>query len=345
MYWNFDREMQIKEKYRILNDLGEGGSAHVYKVRDEHIGREYAMKVMNKKGNHDIYREVQMLQKLEHRGLPSLHDVIETQDKMYIVMELAKGRTLNEYVRMKGKLTIKESIEIGKRICEIISYLHKQSLPVIHGDLKPQNIMIGEMGDVELLDFGSAFRQYEAAEVIYGTPGYAAYEVQEGKLFTQSDVYSFGRVLEFMLTGRTANLIPILHKRKNLRAYGVPKKICDIVCKCTKERPEERYQSGQEVLEALDKVKRPTTHLPGKALLYFSVGVRMLGAGVLGLCLYDYKMQEFTFLHFLFLLGCTLLIISFIIEKVAEKLYKTAILECECSIFISQGQKRIKTTL
>ncbi len=342
MYGDYNRTELIAEKYRVLGILGEGGFANVYLVSDEHIGKKYAMKVFQK-NYAENYREIEVLQRLEHKGLPTLHDVVETAGYVYVVMELVKGVTLKEYVERQGKLSVKETIRIAIRLCEVIGYLHQRLQPVIHGDLKPQNIMIGD-GEVCLIDFGGALMQQDMPDVIYATPGYAAPELKRGEVYTQSDVFSFGKVIEFMLTGREAfEHSPTMGRE--LKKYGVPAGLRKIVAKCTMEKEELRYQSCKELMDALQNNRKEIVQLPGHAMYVLAMVFRGIGALLYMSCLYFYKMDIRAHLAEVFIVSGMILLIGIFMNKIAERYYKTAILECECSVIVSQWDGRVKSFL
>jgi len=130
---------------------------------------------------HSLSNEINMLRALEHPGLPSLHDVFTEGNKIFIVMELVEGETLEQYVKARGKLSIKETLYITECLCETVGYLHSRSVPVVHGDLKPQNIIVRE-GRVSLVDLGGAMKIYGNSQICMGTPGYAPPELAQGKI-------------------------------------------------------------------------------------------------------------------------------------------------------------------
>ncbi len=323
-------------KYRVLQCIGSGGFSTVYKVEDVHIGKEFAMKVVkvSEKGNDNS--EPKLLIQLEHKGLPALHDAFYCGEELCIVMELAKGRNLKEYVEGKGKLMVKEGLLFGRELAEILKYLHSRPVPVIHGDLKPQNIMVDETG-LSLIDFGEAFLQYDARDVFFGTPGYAAPELKEGELFTQSDVYAFGMVLLFMLTGREPYLFEKQNLNRSLKCYGIPVKIRKIIEKCTKRQIFRRFQSGLELQEALLKTKGTMNHMGGQLLGEVSNILIIIGLFAMFLIFQSNMFLTKEAVVFFFVINIGILLFATVLGKIATKSYKTEILECECSIFVSQG--------
>ena len=345
MYGNRDRAEVIGEKYRILRVLGEGGFGRVYLVRDEHIDRMYAMKKQSLANEADYQKEIQMLGALKHPGLPELHDVITDEGFCYIIMENVKGMTLERYVKENGNLGIKETMRIAAGLCEIISYLHRRPVPVIHGDLKPSNIMIDE-GNVRLIDFGCALKAYSEAELKYGTPEYAAPEQQEGKICTGSDIYAFGKVMFYMLTGRTEVIKDSRRLNKTLKTYGIPAGVRKILLKCLQSDPKMRYQGGTELKEALGKIKHTGRQLPGLLAGYTATIIRSVGAGMVLYCLFYNKVSQSVGnlqvessinVKEFFILGLLVFLAAVPWDAIARSRYKTAVLECECSILVTEG--------
>lgn len=326
----------VKEtKYCLTESLGEGGFSCVYLVIDKHIGKEYALKVVEAKEEYKD-SEIKLLKNLKHEGLPDLHDVFMHKDYTCIVMEYIKGESLEQYVAKKGKLLPKEAMNLGKQLSEILCYLHSRNVPVIHGDLKPQNIMIQE-GRVRLIDFGSAFRQYDKKEHVYGTKGYASPEQYQNELFTQSDIYSFGMVMLYMLTGRQAYLFVDEITINELKRYGIPFRLRRIIMQCLSFEVNERFSGGKELKDALKKVKGMTRQLPGQCIAWISTLIRLFGMLSLLQGLFLWKQQYMQDIRCLFIGSVCVIILSYITESFSYKAYKTAILECECSLFVSEG--------
>ncbi len=341
-------ETKILERYIINKEIGTGGFSKVYEVYDTHVDKRYAMKIMlsvpvnafgqeekvKKEEEKRMLREIQMLRKLSHKGLPRLHDVFKREGELYIVMELVEGITLYEYVKRKGRLSIYEALELGKQLCEILKYLHSRSVPVIYGDLKPQNIIIKE-GTLRLIDLGGAFIQDEMGHYVYGTLGYAAPELQKGKLYPCSDVYSFGKILLFMLTGVEDSFCKF-DRTKGLRRFGIYGRFMGIIRKCLHVQPECRYYSAIELSQALSRVKGGKRNFPGKGWCF--IGTMMETIAFLQVLLVLCYGGEFFYEDNCFWIGCGIFLLSFILKKRGKDLYKTAILEYECRILFTQKE-------
>ena len=335
----------VANKYCVLEYIGQGGFGNIYKVKDEHIDKLYVMKVQPLQRKKDYNNEIEILRTLKHSGLPALHDMFLDDNNIYIIMEMAEGITLEEYIKEKGKLSIDEAVQIGRGLSEIIAYLHSRSIPIIHGDLKPANIIIRD-GKVSLIDFGGALRAYAETNTIYGTLTFAAPEWIEGEFSTRSDVYSFGYVMFYMLTGRKGNGIEEKNSYKVLKTYGVPPKIRRIILKCIQKNPDMRYPGGSELEKAIKAVKNPQRKFPGITAFGISrifkmIGMSMLFAGVLFYKYRDSLWMECTgyVMEFRkwYVYGMVLILISYPFKKLGMRYYKRAILECECSILVTEG--------
>lgn len=294
MYGNFTG-MLLENKYRVKEKIGKGGFACVYHVCDEHIQKDFALKMIfmeNHKNNYNnntepqtMFKEVHFLRQLNHKGLPQLHDVFVYENTICIVMELIQGETLDAYIAKHGKFSEQEVWEIGKQLAEILRYLHGQSIPVIYTDLKPGNIVFHQ-GNVRMVDLGGAFQQFGNEKLFYATRGYAAPELERGESSTRSDIYSFGRILIFMLTARHPFLFAEEGLSRILKRYGVSRSLRKMIEKCIDKEPGKRFRSGNELMDYINR-KKGRRLRPGR--------------------------------------NCF------------SRNYNRQILECECSLFVSQG--------
>lgn len=209
--------MLLKERYRILNQIGQGGQASIYKGEDTELGnRLVAIKEMSQDGLSpkelqeaaDAFkREAHMLAGLQHPNIPSIYDYFQEGGHWYFVMEFIEGETLEDYFARAdgGTLPVKEVLDIGIQLCSVLEYLHNHQPPIIFRDLKPGNVMRAADGHLYLIDFGIArhFKPGQSRDTTaLGSLGYAAPE-QYGKAQTtsRSDIYSLGAILHQALTG------------------------------------------------------------------------------------------------------------------------------------------------
>lgn len=252
-----------KQRYQIIDKLGQGGGGSVYKVRDMNLEKIWALKFIEKK---EMYQnsgkeEWEICKKISHGNFPRVVDAFEEDGKYAIVMDWIKGVTLEEIIE-KGPIEEGQMIVIAKQICEALHYLHLQSSPLLYLDLKPSNIMIEEDGCVKLIDMGSVMVKGEK-KMISGTFGFASPEQISGNgesesLNEQSDIFSFGMVLYAMVKGNCKRL-PVIESNskrgvwvgeKNPKLSAMVEKIIE---KCTRGEREKRYFSMREVKRELER--------------------------------------------------------------------------------------------
>lgn len=212
-------ENLVKERYRILEQVGTGGYGAVYQAFDVWKRRVVALKQINLAGlrSHEVIeatdtfnREVQILSDLSHPHLPTIYEHFTDPEHWYLVMDFIEGRTLETILDAAEKtenraFSLDEALSIGLQLCDVLHYLHTHEPPVIFRDLKPGNIMWTSARRAYLIDFGAA-RYYKPGKsrdtIAFGSPGYAAPE-QYGRAQTtpRSDIYSLGATLHHLLTG------------------------------------------------------------------------------------------------------------------------------------------------
>ena len=250
-----------KQRYQILEKLGQGGGGSVYKVHDINLDKIWALKFIETRDGYQKSgkEEWEICKRISHINFPRIVDAFEEDGKYAIVMDWIKGVTLEEIIE-RGPIEEKQMIFIAKQVCEALHYLHLQSPTLLYLDLKPANIMVEEGGSVKLIDMGSVLVKGKT-ENISGTFGYASPEQisnEQEELSERSDVFSFGMVLYAMLKGNCKRL-PVID-RKSKRGVWVgeinPKisiQVEKIIEKCTRGTPEKRYFSIREVKRELEQ--------------------------------------------------------------------------------------------
>src|SRR5947209_5343529 len=201
----------LKQRYRIIQIVGQGGMGAVYKAEDIPFGnRLVAVKEMRQTGLDpqelkeaaDAFKqEAVLLAGLKHQSLPSIYDHFEENGRWYLVMDFIEGETLAEHLNQaKGKaLPVPEVLDIGLQLSKVLGYLHTRPTPIIFRDLKPSNVILTPEGHVYLIDFGIArfFKPGQAKDTAaYGSKGYSPPEqFGSGQTTPQSDIYNLGVTL------------------------------------------------------------------------------------------------------------------------------------------------------
>ena len=254
----------VDGKYKILNKVGQGGMSVVYLAMNEKANKQWAVKEVRKDGIKDfevvkqgLVAETDILKKLNHPNLPSIVDVIDTDDSFIIIMDYIQGNSLNKALDEYGAQPQEHVIAWAKQLCDVLGYLHTRTPAIIYRDMKPANIMLKPDGNVTLIDFGTAreFKEKNLADTTcLGTVGYAAPEQfgGMGQTDARTDIYCLGATLYHLVTGMNPceppyEIKPIREINPSLSS-GLER----IIQKCTQRDPNDRYQSAAELMYALD---------------------------------------------------------------------------------------------
>lgn len=254
----------IDEKYKILSEIGHGGMSVVYMAINERANKTWAVKEVRKDGVLDfeavkqgLVAETDILKKLSHPNLPSIVDVIDTDESFIIIMDYIEGNSLNHALSEYGAQPQEYVIEWAKQLCDVLGYLHSRNPAIIYRDMKPANIMLKPDGNVTLIDFGTA-REYKeknlADTTCLGTVGYAAPEQfgGMGQTDARTDIYCLGATLYHLVTGCNPSEPP--YEIKPIRQINpeLSSGLERIIEKCVQRNPDDRYQSAAELMYALD---------------------------------------------------------------------------------------------
>ncbi len=263
----------LDNRYELVEFVGKGGMALVYRAVDRRTGHSVAVKVLRPEFSKDeeflsrFDREAVAASKMSHHNIVNLLDVGQEGDMRYLVMEYVSGRTLKEVIQQNGQLPADLSAQIAIRILSALQHAHKNG--IIHRDIKPQNILVDSEGHVKVSDFGIA--RVTGADTIttddsvMGSVYYFSPEQANGKNVTfSSDLYSVGVVLYEMLTGQppfdgeTPVAVAMQHINGKARPIGeirpdVPPAIVRVVEKAMEKKPEMRYQSALEMAQDLHR--------------------------------------------------------------------------------------------
>lgn len=254
----------VDGKYKILNKVGQGGMSVVYLAMNEKANKQWAVKEVRKDGVLDfesvkqgLVAETDILKKLSHPNLPSIIDVIDTEDSFIIIMDYIQGNSLNKALEEFGAQPQEMVIEWAKQLCDVLGYLHSRTPAIIYRDMKPANVMLKPDGNIMLIDFGTA-REYKeknlADTTCLGTVGYAAPEQfgGMGQTDARTDIYCLGATLYHLVTGMNPCEPP--YEIKPIREINptLSSGLERIILKCTQRNPEDRYQSCAELMYALE---------------------------------------------------------------------------------------------
>jgi serine/threonine protein kinase len=267
--------LQSIGRYEIIGDLGRGAMGLVYKAKDPTIGRTVAIKTMridvHGADDEDMLRrfrnEAQAVGLLNHPNIVTIYDAGEQDNIFYIAMEFIEGTTLHQMMSQRRVLGTEDVIRLSRQICSGLDYAHSHN--IVHRDIKPANIMITSNGTVKIMDFGIAKTGGTVTSTgqVLGTPNYMSPEQVKGKpLDGRSDLFSFGVLLYEMLTGEKPftgqNVTTIIYKIVN--ESPIPPRDLDVtihpglsmvVTKALSKAPDERYQSGADLVRDLENYK------------------------------------------------------------------------------------------
>jgi len=265
----------LSGRYELIEKIGCGGMAIVYKAKCLYLNRYVAIKVLRLELVDDeefvlrFKRESQSVAGLSHPNVVNVYDVGEDNSIYYIVMEYIKGCTLKEYIKAHGKIELSKAITIGIKVACAIKYAHDNG--IIHRDIKPQNILIGDDDTVKVADFGIA-RTTQSTTIttsgsnVLGSVHYFSPEqARGGYVDAKSDIYSFGVVLYEMLTGtvpfqgESAVSIALKHINEKMKPAvelnpDVTNNLQIIIEKCAEKDPRNRYKDAAHLLKDLNQV-------------------------------------------------------------------------------------------
>ena len=261
----------LDDRYEILETIGEGGMALVFRALDHRLNRHVAVKIMREEMAQDeefrrrFCAESHAVAMLSNPNIVAVYDVSHSDEREYIVMELISGITLKQYIDKKGALDWKEVVHFTKQITRALSHAHERG--IIHRDIKPQNIMLLRDGTLKVADFGIAALENEVHEnngQTIGSIHYIAPEQARGNSpDARSDIYSLGVVMYEMLSGELpytgSSLAEIAVKHMNARPEplrakipSIPEELERITLKAMNADLSQRYQTALELLNDLD---------------------------------------------------------------------------------------------
>lgn len=267
----------ISDRYRIVAPLGQGCMGTTYEAEDLTNYQRVAIKALSVRQIREwkvlelFEREARVLANLEHPAIPKYLDYFlnETPDNrcFYLVRELVSGESLADLVEKGWHADESEVKRIAVQVLDILNYLHQLTPPVIHRDIKPQNIIRRPDGRVFLVDFGAVQEVYRntltRGGTFVGTLGYVAQEQFGGNVQSASDLYSLGATLLFLLIKRSPDELPVRRMKIDFRRYvQVSSEFADWLEKMLEPSVEDRFESAKVALEALRGNKNLTSSVP-----------------------------------------------------------------------------------
>lgn len=267
-----EKEVILNGRYQLLERVGSGGMARVYKAQDRALGRIVAVKMLHESLTGDqgflqrFQHEAHAAANLTHPNIVTVHDIGQDHNQYYIVMEYVEGQTLKQIVRQYNQaghpMPISRALDLTIQICAGIGYAHRADL--VHCDVKPQNVLVTRDDRVKVADFGIARAISEAtlgqqASQVWGTPQYFSPEQAAGNPATPaSDVYSIGIILFELLTGQlpftgdTPTALALKHMQEEPPTIAeinptIPQQLDQIIQKVLSKEPAGRYRTGGQL--------------------------------------------------------------------------------------------------
>lgn len=266
----------LGSRYELIEKIGEGGMAQVYKAKCHLLNRYVAVKILKAELAHDesvvkkFKAEAISVAKINSLNIVNIYDVGTEENINYIVMELVEGKTLKVIVKEKGRLSNEEVVNISMQIANALECAHSRN--IIHRDIKPHNILVTNDGVVKVADFGIAKVANEATMTntakVLGSAHYFSPEQAKGSIVDgRTDIYSLGIVMYEMITGRVPydaeNVVSVALKHLQEQVIppininpSIPENLNNLILRCLEKDPINRYQSAKEILSILENIKR-----------------------------------------------------------------------------------------
>ncbi len=261
--------------YRVVEKIGKGGFGYVYKAYHTRLESTVVIKQIHKPNTGLSNRtEADVLKKIKHTYLPQVYDFIEKDGTAFTIMDFVPGADIDKLMNQGRKFRQKEIIKVAVELCEAVKYLHGCTPPIIHSDIKPENIMLAENGDICLIDMNVSLVFDNNESLIGGTADFAPPEqmgvplgeIRNGvskltlkrkctpRIDERSDIYSIGASIYYMALGKVPAIDYSTNPIADFAAAGLSEPLASIVAKAMALNPAKRYKSAGEMLTALNNL-------------------------------------------------------------------------------------------
>jgi len=250
--------------YRVTAFLGRGAFGTVFLTEHIRTKKRWMIKCFEKKNDNitKLYKrtlvETGLLNNMTHSGLPTIADILETSNNLFVVMDYIEGTPLSSIIANQGAQPESVVIEWFKQLCGTISYLHTRQPAVIHNDIHPQNIMLRPDGKLIVIDFGSPFELFGGNQdtLLLGTTFFVAPEKYSGIVDTRTDIYALGMTIYSLITGHDPSKPPYTLRSIRDTNPNISIGLESIIEKCLEQNPDDRYQRIDEILCELDNINQ-----------------------------------------------------------------------------------------
>ena len=274
----------LNKRYKIIRQIGHGGQGSVFMIEDMVLGKNWAMKrILHEEiGKSFAVNELNMMKELDYPLFPRIVDAFNDSEAFYIVSDYVEGRQL-EKVLSDSLIGKYKAIDFMIEIVKGLSYLHERKPSILYLDLKPENIILKENGELRLIDFGIARNMYMNDD-IYGTPGYAPPEQYEGDstlLDCRTDIFAAGMLLYTLLSGIPPNLNYHFQTKLITCDKNISQDIKSVILKCIQYKKEDRYATCGHLLKDLNHIKNKSgrNYVSVKLILIIAIVFSMVYIG------------------------------------------------------------------
>lgn len=255
----------LNHTYEIIERIGSGGTSTVFRAKHIRLQKDVVIKRIDT----DVRRlgqartEADILKSLSHRHLPQVYDYFENEGEVYTVIDYIDGINLQQYIEGGNIPSTNQLVKWMKQICSALEYLHEQTPPIIHSDIKPANIMLKDNGDVCLIDFNVSLLFVKGFRLSgftqnYGSPEQYSYAQNQGQgtceIDRRTDIYSLGATFYYLMTRTVPSCVP--GEKVSIQEYELPypQTFIDVIDKMMSNNKKDRFSTAGKVVILLDKM-------------------------------------------------------------------------------------------